>query len=57
VKNGKALAIPLNIFSNIRYHCLKLNDEVVSHAFGAGIGKVIKKLDVLLIEGKRMMLL
>jgi len=58
VENGKALAIPFNIFSNVRYHGVKLvGDEVASHAFVVGLGKVIKTLDVLSIEEKKMMLL
>jgi hypothetical protein len=57
MENGKALAIPLNIFSDVRYHYVKLSEEATSHAFGASLGKVIKKSNVLLIEEKMMLLL
>jgi len=58
VENGKALAIPFKKNSNVRYQCVKLvGDEVASHAFVVGLGKVIKTSNVLSIEEKKMMLL
>jgi hypothetical protein len=36
------LAVPFNIFINVKYHHVKVSgDEVTSHVFNVGLGKII----------------
>ncbi len=50
-------AIPFHIFTNAKYHYVKVaNYKVVFWSLTIGFGKFIKKLDVLSIEKEHKML-
>lgn len=50
-------AIPFNIFTNAKYHYVKVaNYKIVFWSLTIGFGKFVKKLDVLSIEEEHKML-
>ncbi len=57
VEFGKMLVVPFNIFLDPRYHQVKVaSDEVAFRSPLAGLGKIIKKIEMLSIEEEQRML-
>jgi hypothetical protein len=54
---GKALDVPFNIFTNTRYHHLKVISDEVPFLFSiTSLGKSIKKIDILFVEECQMLI-
>lgn len=53
----KTHVVPFNIFTNLRYHCVKVdNDEETLWTSTTNIHKFVKKLNVLPIDEERKIL-
>jgi hypothetical protein len=51
MESSKALVVPFNIFTNARYHHMKVvEDEVILRTTIIGLDKSIKKSNILLVE-------
>jgi hypothetical protein len=57
VEFGKVLVVSFNIFLDPRYHLVKVvGDEMTFQSSLVGLGKVIKKIEMLSIKEERQML-
>ncbi len=57
MESGKTLAIPFNIFINVTYHHAKVvGNERTFQASPIGVGKLIKKSNILCIGKKQRIL-
>jgi hypothetical protein len=54
---GKTPTIPFNLFTDIKYHHVKVvGNEITFHSSTTGLGKLIKKSNILSVEKKQRIL-
>jgi hypothetical protein len=57
MESSKTLDVPFNIFTNTRYHHLKVtSDEVTFLSSTTSLGKLTKRFDILFVEECRMLI-